>query len=123
MGEFSDEFPLFEFSGRFSRQDLSEPNFRSRLDTTEFPVRISGQEKPVSIAELRRRGQMKANKGIHYRQRTDETLRQRSSRAAGGAVENEQQPWEVDAMEYFKERLDEIEAKVDMLIEKYIDGR
>lgn len=92
-------FPVENLTGQFFGRDLSEPNFRSEN---------SGREKPVSIAEMRRRGDLRANKGVHYRQRTDETLRQRSSRARNEPVENERQPWEVDAMDYFNRRLDEI---------------
>lgn len=42
MGEFSDEFPVFEFVGRISRSKLDEPNFRSRISGTENPVKDIG---------------------------------------------------------------------------------
>lgn len=73
---------------------------------------ISGQEKrserSVSIADRRRSGELRASKYIHYRDTTIQALSTRAQKAAGGAVENEQSPWEVEAMEYFKDRLDEI---------------
>lgn len=95
----SREFPVESVIGRFFGRDLDEPNSRSR---------ISGKENPVSIAELRRRGNLRANKGVHYRESTDEVLRNRAQKATGQPVENEQAAWQVEAMEYFKERLDEI---------------
>lgn len=95
----SREFPVENVIGRFFGRDLDEPNSRSR---------ISGQENQVSIAEMRRRGALRVNRGVHYRESTDEVLRNRASKAAGEPVENEQVAWQVEAMEYFKERLDEI---------------
>lgn len=92
-------FPVEDLKGQFFGRDLSEPNFRSR---------ISGKEKPVSVAELRRRGDLRANKGIHYRDSTTQALSTRAQRAAGGAVENDEAAWQVEAMGYFKDRLDEI---------------
>ena len=92
-------FPVETVIGRFFGRDFAEPNFRSRN---------SGQEKPVSVAELRRRGNLRANKGIHYRDSTTEVMSTRAQRAAEGPVENEQAAWQVEAMEYFKTRLDEI---------------
>lgn len=101
LGEFleSKGFPVENHVGRFFGRDLNEPNSRS-----EFPV----MENPVSISEMRRRGDLRVNRGIHYRDSTTEVLSSRARKAAEAPVENEQTPWEVEAMEYFKERLDEI---------------
>lgn len=101
LGEYleASEFPVENERGQIFGRDFAEPNFRSGK---------AGQEKPVSVAELRRRGNLRANKGIHYRDSTTEVMSTRAQRAAEGPVENEQDAWQVQAMDYFKERLDEI---------------
>lgn len=61
----------------------------------EFSDEFAGE----SIRSWRTRGTL-------HGEATREVLRNRAQKAAAGPVENEQAPWEVEAMEYFKERLD-----------------
>lgn len=104
LGDFlgASGFPVETLFGRFFGRDLSEPNFRSRNSGMEFPV----ADEPVSVAERRRRGNLRANKGIHYRETTDEVLRNRAEKAAEAPSENGEEHWEVRAMRYFHDRLD-----------------
>lgn len=87
-------FSVENLTGQFFGRDLNEPNFRS--------------ENPVSIAEMRRLGALRVNRGVHYRDTTTEVLSSRARKAVKAPSENDERPWEVEAMEYFKGRLDEI---------------
>lgn len=92
-------FPVERLVGPFFGRDLNEPNFRSR---------ISGQEKPVSIRDLKDKGTLRRNTQVRYQPTTDDVLRSRAQRAAEAPSENDEGAWQVQAMDYFKERLDEI---------------
>lgn len=102
----------------------NDSNSRSRSEQTEFPVKnksdgISGRElmrrnthpqKPVSIRESKDSGVLKPNTSVRYTPPTDETPRDGARSPQGAAVVNEQTSWEVDAMEYFNGRLDDIQS-------------
>ena len=62
---------------------------------SEFSDEFAGQ----SIRSRRKQGTLGSEV-------TKQVLSNRAQKAAAGSVENEQAPWEVEAMEYFKERLD-----------------
>lgn len=78
----------------------------------EFSDEFAGE----SIRSRRARGTLRS-------EATREVLRKRAERAAEAPSENDEAPWEVQAMEFFNGRLDEINSKLDMLVEKYIGGR
>lgn len=110
-------FPVEFYNDRISGQDFDRPNFRSENEMEDFPVGNSEDEKPVSIRQLRERDALRANRGIRYRKTTAptrgmEVLRDRSERARNAPLSDDGNPWEVEAMEYFKERLDEIQESV-----------
>lgn len=123
MGEFSDEYPFFGFSGHES----DEPNFRSETESSEIPVADSGHGQ--SIRQLRAEKKLTRSEAVQYG--TKDALRERAERARKGAVENEQTeagPWAVEAMDYFNKRLDLIEqhsavywANVNQAITKLIE--
>jgi hypothetical protein len=122
LGDFleSRDFYTSRIIGRFFGRDLDEPNSRSRISGTEFPV-----EQRMSIADRRKTHTLRSSRAAsrYYQPTTDAALEARQKRAqegTGAAVENDQTPWEVEAMEYFKERLDEIQATVNALAEKYL---
>jgi len=98
-------FPVEGVIGQFFGRDLNEPNFRSRISGTEFPV-----EKPVSISDRRKTHTLTSSRAAsrYYTPTTDDVLRERAERASKADTEPTEKPWEVEAMEYFKERLDEI---------------
>ena len=69
------------------------------MDEFDVPTRRS-------IRAMREQGRLKRSAKVDYG--TDDVLRDRAQRAGKAPSENEQAAWQVEAMEYFKERLDEI---------------
>lgn len=112
LGDFLDVsgFPVASLAGLFFGRKLSEPNFRSKNRQAE---------KPVSIREAREKGVRSRVSSAYYTPSTDAALerrRQRAQEAAGEPRSNTADPWQVDALDYFKERLDKIETALHGLI-------
>ena len=114
LGDFleSRDFDTSRIIGRFFGRDLDEPNSRSRISGTEFPV-----EQRMSIADRRKTHTLRSSRAAsrYYQPTTDAALEARQKRAqegTGASSENDQTPWEVQAMNYFNDRLDEIQESM-----------
>lgn len=79
--------------------------------------------RPLSIAELRRRHELPIVEGINYHTE-DEAV---EADAQNAPVKNEDTAWQVEAMDYFKERLDRqdvaLRAVADVLRELIESGK
>lgn len=82
-----------------------------------------GDDTPMSIGEKRRRGMLLSNTDIMYKEVPSGDPVEGPESDGTGSVENEQDPWQVEAMEFFKSRLEDIEVEFqhalsDMRIEQ-----
>jgi hypothetical protein len=101
-------FELDDLAFQIYGRSLDEPNFRSKNESSEFPVADSGHGQ--SIRQLRAEKKLTRSEAVQYG--TKDALRERAERARKAAMESEQEPWAVEAMDYFKDRLDRLNELV-----------
>lgn len=107
------DFPVDKQIGLFFGRDLDEPNFRSRNRQTEFPV--ASATDGVSISDRRKTHTLRSSRAAsrYYEPTTDEVLSKRAERAKNEAVENEEQPVEVQVLSLI---IDRLQAQGELLV-------
>lgn len=104
-------FPVEKETSRILGRDLNEPGFRSRNSGKETPVKKVDIDHPKSIRELREDNELRPVESIRY-EVLDEGPRNASEKDENAHLTDSDNPWEVEAMGYFKGRLDKSDEQL-----------